>query len=301
MNVQLKNPITVVPWNGFSGAVTFTFDDGTESQAKNLNFLDEIPEAKVTFFVCTKAVYFGSGHREKHLEFAGKGHELGNHTVNHLNMTEPGVNFRTEISEAGRELRNLGLEITSFATPFCAQNEAVKDSINLEHFISRSCNGVGICDWDEEPDWMEIPSKDWPEKDGNVADFKKSIDDAVSGKWLVQLFHGVGGDWFSIEPKDLEELVRYAVAKNLWVSTFSQVGAYYRAHFAMERASAISTNSGIKVSWMSPHAHMPKSVPMRVRIENVNNRNVLQKGKIIKPNEDGSYTVEFMDSELALI
>lgn len=301
MNESIKNPVTVIPWNGYSGAVTFTFDDAVESQAKNLDFLNDIPEAKVTFFACTKANYFGEGNTAKHLEFVSLGHEIGNHTVHHKNLTEAGVDFEFEIQEAAKTLRSMGLDVTSFATPYCTQNDAVKAVINKEHFISRSCDGVGICNWEVEPDWMEIPSNAWPEKDGSVSEFKKAIDQAVLGKWQIQLFHGVGGDWFVIAPEDLETLIRYVVDKNLWVATFSQVGAYYRAHFAIERAVCEETSAGTKISWELPHAHMPKSVPLRVRIRDLAGKKVFQKDLQILPNDDGSYIIEFREQELTIV
>ena len=291
-------PITTVPWNGHKGAATFTFDDGLSSQTKNLTFLDNIPDAKVTFFVCTGTMGF-SNDSKPHLSYAEKGHEIGNHTVNHQNLTGNGVNYSSEISNAASTLRGMGLEATAMATPNCAQNTDVKNAINQEHFISRSCGGAGMTKWDSEPDWMEVSSNIWPDNGGSVANFKGSLDQAATnGQWQVQLFHGVGGDWYIISPEDIKTLIEYAVEKDLWVGTFSAVGAYLRAHFTIDKATATNTSTGFKVSWTSPHAHMPKSVPLRVKIQGVEGQTVSQKGKEVKPNSDGTYTIEFMALEL---
>ena len=289
-------PITTVPWNGHPGAASFTFDDGLHSQTNNLTFLDNMPDVSVTFFVCTNTMNFASN-SQPHLNYAKKGHEIGNHTMNHKNLTQES-NPSSEVSGAASKLRGMGLEATSLATPYCAQNQTVKNAINQEHFINRGCGGSGLTGWDNEPDWMQIDSHYW-QASSNVASFKSSSDQAASGsKWHVQLNHGVGGDWDVISAADIKTLIEYAVSKNLWVASFSTVGAYLRAHFTIDKATATNTSNGFKVTWTSPHAHMPKSVPLRVKIQGAQGQTVSQKGKEVKPNSDGTYTIEFMALEL---
>ena len=290
-------PITTVPWNGHPGAATFTFDDGLHSQTTNLTFLDNMPDVSVTFFVCTNTMDF-STNSQPHLNYAQKGHEIGNHTMNHKNLTEVS-NYASEISGAAEKLRGMGLEATSLATPYCAQNANVKNAINQEHFISRGCGGGGLTGWDNEPDWMQIDSHYWQANGSSVSGFKGSLDQAASGsKWHVQLNHGVAANWDVISAADIKTLIEYAVSKDLWVASFSTVGAYLRAHFTIDKATATNTSSGFKVSWTSPHAHMPKSVPLRVKIQGAQGQTVSQKGKEVKPNSDGTYTIEFMALEL---
>ena len=145
---------------------------------------------------------------------------------------------------------------------------------------------------------MAVGSHYWDSK-ATVAAFKSSSDQAASGsKWHVQLNHGVGGDWDVISAADIKTLIEYAVSKNLWVASFSTVGAYLRAHFTIDKATATNTSNGFKVTWTSPHAHMPKSVPLRVKIQGAQGQTVSQKGKVVQPNSDGTYTIEFMALEL---
>jgi peptidoglycan/xylan/chitin deacetylase (PgdA/CDA1 family) len=293
---SFAGPITTVPWNGHKGAVSFTFDDGLQSQAYNLTFLDDMPDAKVTFFVCTGVFDFGSDPNPL-LTYALKGHEISNHTKTHTDLTQSLSAF-DEISGAAKILRTIGLEASSMATPGCSQNAVVKKVIDQEHFISRSCGGTGVISWTVEPDWMEISSNLWLDE-SKVEDFKSGLDLAASAsQWQVQLFHGVGADWYAIQPSDIQSLIEYAVQKDLWVASFSTVGAYLRAHFTLDNAVADSTPGGFKVTWASPHAHMPSSVPLRVMIQGAEGKNVIQNGKEIKANDDGSYTIEFMALEL---
>ena len=290
-------PITTVPWNGHPGAASFTFDDGLISQTNNLTFLDNMPDVTVTFFVCTNTMGFGSN-SQPHLNYAKKGHELGNHTATHKKLTDNGVNLSSEIGGAASKLRSMGQEATSLATPYCAQNQTVKNAINQEHFINRSCGGDGLTSWDKEPDWMAVGSHYWDSK-ATVSAFKSSADQAASGsKWHVQLNHGVGADWDVISAADIKTLIEYAVSKKLWVASFSTVGAYLRAHFTIDKATATNTANGFTVKWTSPHAHMPKSVPLRVKIQGAEGKTVSQKGNVVEPNSDGTYTIEFMALEL---
>lgn len=290
-------PITTVPWNGHPGAASFTFDDGLHSQTNNLTFLDNMPDVTVTFFVCTNTMGFGSN-TQPHLNYAKKGHEIGNHTATHKNLTQ-NADLNSEISGAASKLRGMGLEATSLATPYCAQNQTVKNAINKEHFISRGCGGSGLMGWDTEPDWMQIDSHYWQQNGSTVSAFKSSADQAASqSKWHVQLNHGVGADWDVISAADIKTLIEYAVSKKLWVASFSTVGAYLRAHFTIDKAAATNTANGFTVKWTSPHAHMPKSVPLRVKIQGAQGKTVSQKGKEIKPNSDSTYTIEFMALEL---
>ena len=289
-------PITTVPWNGHPGAASFTFDDGLHSQTNNLTFLDNMPDVSVTFFVCTNTMNFASN-SQPHLNYAKKGHEIGNHTMNHKNLTQEG-NPSSEVSGAAQKLRSMGLEATSLATPYCAQNATVKNAINQEHFINRGCGGSGLTGWDSEPDWMQIDSHYW-QGSSNVSAFKSSSDQAASSsKWHVQLNHGVAANWDIISAADIKTLIEYAVSKNLWVASFSTVGAYLRAHFTIDKATATNTSTGFTVKWTSPHAHMPKSVPLRVKIQGAQGKTVSQKGKVVQPNSDGTYTIEFMALEL---
>ena len=93
-------PITTVPWNGHPGAATFTFDDGLHSQTNNLTFLDNMPDVTMTFFVCTNTMGFGSN-TQPHLNYAKKGHEIGNHTATHKNLTQ-NADLNSEISVAAK-------------------------------------------------------------------------------------------------------------------------------------------------------------------------------------------------------
>ena len=80
-----------------------------------------------------------------------------------------------------------------------------------------------------------------------------------------------------------------------------RVAAYYRAHFVIDKATSTDIDGGFKVTWKSPHSAMPKSVPLRVKIEGAEGKTVKQKGKEIQAESDGSFVIEFMDLELEVV
>lgn len=67
----------------------------------------------------------------------------------------------------------------------------------------------------------------------------------------------------------------------------------------MDAAESVNDGEGFSVSWKIPHEHMPKSVPLRVNIKtDIENAVVEQDGKVIKPESDGTFIVEFMAQSL---
>lgn len=293
-------PVTTIAWNGYAGAATFSFDDGLGSQITNLKpILDQMPDVHVTFFVT--GAYAFNQNKTGFGALAKAGHELGNHTSSHPHLTQ-GANLTTEITGFIQTIKgaDASVEVTTFATPYCESSSNVKNEVNKNHFMLRNCGGSGMFSWGQEPDWMNMDSHYW-QASSSVSQFSGSLNDAAGGKWHVQLNHGVGGDWDVISTNDIKTLIQTARDKKLWVGSYSEVGAYFRAHFTMDKAQSTTTSDGFKVTWTSPHSAMPKSVPLRVKIDVSSvgsNAVVEQKGKVISPESDGSYIIEFMALEL---
>jgi hypothetical protein len=214
------------------------------------------------------------------------------------------------------------INITSLATPFCENNDKVKNIIDTRHFINRDCGWHGRNEWDVEPDWLSIKAKIWTRSGASVNELLSSLDTAAfignfeganpwdvqikGGTWLVVLNHGVTddqGDDYAINPADIKKLFQHAIENKLWIAPFGTIGAYYRAHFIVDAAEATNTDNGYTVSWKIPNEHMPKSIPLRVKIDTKNvgeNAVVEQDGQKISPESDGSYIIEFMSKSLTV-
>ena len=293
-------PITTVPWNGYPGAVSFTFDDCEISQLNNLgDYFEKNQDIKVTFFLTGG---MNAGNQPKYFPMAAKGHEIGNHSKSHSDLTAAGANLKGEITEYKHTLESKGdFEVVSFATPYCYYNDAVEAEIAKEHIVNRNCQGATKYKWDEEPVWERISSDCYQ---GNTQQSKGNMSEAKKlNAWTVQLNHGVDGRGFGygIEPSDMISIMDEAKAQGLWRAPMGRVAAYYRAHFVIDKATSTDIDGGFKVSWESPHPAMPKSVPLRVKIEGADGKTVKQKGKEIQAESDGSFVIEFMDLELEVV
>lgn len=297
--VAYAAPITTVPWDGHPGAVSFTFDDSEISQLNNLGeYFEKNQDIKVTFFMTGG---MNAGNQSKYFPMAAKGHEIGNHSKTHSDLTKSN-DLKGEITDYKYTLESKGdFEVVSFATPYCYYNDAVEAEIAKAHIVNRNCQGAIKYKWDEEPVWERISSDcyqgDTQQSKGNMSEAKQK------NAWTVQLNHGVDGRGFGygIEPSDMISIMDEAKAQGLWRAPMGRVASYYRAHFVIDKATSTNIDGGFKVTWTSPHPAMPKSVPLRVKIEGAEGKTVKQKGKEIQAESDGSYVIEFMDLELEVV
>ena len=293
-------PITTVPWDGHPGAVSFTFDDCEISQLNNLGeYFDKNDDIKVTFFLTGG---MNAGNQPKYFPMVAKGHEIGNHSKSHSDLTAAGANLKSEITDYKHTLESNGdFDVVSFATPYCYYNDAVEAEIAKEHIVNRNCQGATKYKWDEEPIWERISSDCYQ---GNTQQSKGNMSEAKQkNAWTVQLNHGVDGAGFGygIQPSDMISIMDEAKAQGLWRAPMGRVAAYYRAHFVIDKATSTEIDGGFKVTWTSPHPAMPRSVPLRVKIEGADGKTVKQKGKEVKAESDGSFVIEFMDLELEVV
>lgn len=242
-----QNPVSFPHWNGFRGALSFTFDDAMESQILSLKPLLDKFGIKATFFVCGCSEFFQK-HPEEFAKLAQEGHEIGNHTASHGHLPQMDdedlqreiegfrQTLQCQLNDAGKI--NLGrdfhpVEITSFATPYCENSERVKRVIAQGHHLNRDCGGLIYNQWNEEPDWYSIRALAWHRKEQAVKSIKASIDKTEEGAWLTLLYHGVtnNDDPYAIDIRDMEEILRYAKSKHLWIAPFGTIGKYYQKNF----------------------------------------------------------------------
>jgi len=321
-------PLTTVPWNGHSGAASFTFDDAMDDQIQNLTpILEELPDVRVTFFLSNMG-----GNRVKaagagFAKLAKMGNEIGNHTNSHSQLPElsdaqlkaEAVDFADEIEKIMKE-NGAEVSVTALATPFCANNEKVSAVINQRQFINRDGGWYGPLNWDKEPEWLKMKARVWNSASAEEAQgMLNALDTAAYIKeykapeysgyeytgpsWVVFLNHGVSNDGgMSIPPTDIKNAFERALKNNMWVAPFSTVGAYLKAHFTLDAAEAQADGENFKVSWEMPHPHMPKSIPLKVTLNNsflkekgLEKANIVlvQDGNVIKPDENGAFTIEF--------
>jgi len=295
-------PVATVPWDGHKGAVTFTFDDGCPTHLTNVIPALDKRGIVGTFFLPGSSL---QSQRAQWIAAARRGHELGNHTSTHSNLTSlDSAGIVLEILDHAANLRAMdsSVEALTLAYPYCATDALIDDIAGRENLISRTCGGTARFPWATKPwNWMEATSL-------IVQDSATGLDalagiDAVtsSSSWLVTLNHGVGGDWLSAPTPVVEAMFDRAIAKGAWIGTYQQVAAYWRASATMDTTRATADAAGWSVSWQLPWKRSPRKVALRVRFDSTvfgKEFAVLQAGTGITPESDGSFRIDFLRGAL---
>lgn len=299
-------PVTTVPWNGHPGAVSFTYDDARTSQLPNLLPQLDSLKLKATFFVASAGTGGDFEQRKPDwIKVAQKGHEIANHTRNHGNVpADPAA--AAIITDMAAYLRGLdtSIQATSFAYPNCNVNG--KAGVGGESFIARGCGGSKN-PWDTQPsDWMNVVGLILTPGGGESGGLAALNAAKTGNSWTVMLSHEVRAnpDAYSVTPETNLKLLKAAIDGQLWIDTYSTVGAYYRAHFAMDAVVPAATAAGWTLAWTSPHPKMPKSVKLRVKLASATFGTdivVQQGGAAIAPEADGSYVIDFMRLSMTVL
>lgn len=303
-------PVTTVPWNGKTGAVSFTYDDARTSQIPYLIPQLDSLGIKATFFISIQNIGNFNARRAEWIQAARKGHELTNHTYAHANVNgSDGAAVTAMIKDMADTLRKIDTAIQSvtFAYPNCnlTANATAKNGVNAENFMARGCANPSL-NWGTQPaDWMNIPGEILGPTSANSA--VSRINAAkTNNRWYITILHDVtpeNPDQYSMTPANNLTMLNAAVAAGVWIDTYAAVGAYYRAHFIMDTAQAVVSGNGKKVQWVVPHARLPRSVPLRVRLDKAvfgDTLMVVQDGKSLPLQPDTSYIVDFMKPEFSV-
>lgn len=172
-----KEPDTEVPSN--KKRVALTFDDGPHpvNTVSILNLLDKY-DAKATFFMLGNRVDF---YPETAKKVAEKGHEIGNHTWDHKDLT---ILDREEINEEINRTTTvikqaIGQKPTAFRPPYGAMNDIVKDSTDVPIVLWT----IDTLDWKSHDAEAVLKIVQSNVKDGSIIlmhDIHKSTVEAVA-------------------------------------------------------------------------------------------------------------------------
>ncbi|HQF56626.1 MAG TPA: polysaccharide deacetylase family protein [Fibrobacteria bacterium] len=294
-------PVTTVPWNGYTGATSFGYDDTRPSQLSTaIPALDKLG-MKGTFFLTNGAGYKVSTSQSQWIAAGKNGHELASHTLGHQNTSEGD----DQIAKMVTLIQGLdpSFEAVTFAYPNCAVGG--QNTVGQVAFLGRGCQGIGSTNktyynWSagSEPTWMNILG--YCIQPSNAGEVKTFLDGAkTNNSWAPIFTHDVSTspDQYSATTSDHQAILQRAADNKLWVGTWAEVGAYYRAHFTMDKLTANSGAGPWNLKWTSPHSKMPKSVKLKVKLDAAtfgSDITVSQSGTVIPKNTDGSYTIDFM-------
>jgi len=296
-------PVKTVPWNGHKGAITFTFDDSYVSQLKYVVPALDKRGIHATFFMVGSS--WGEN-RDAWIQIARNGHELGNHTLTHASLGGlDSAGVEKEISGMADTLRaaDPSIQAITLAYPYCATTELIDRIADRQNIVARTCGWDPR--WNPRYGWFEPPTK-WMEANSfgitdtaTVRQALTEIDRADSaGSWFVTLNHGIMDNSYGpISDTAVEAMFDRALSRNLWIGTYQEVAAYWRASKTMDTVSAKASTNGWNLKWTSPHPRMPRSVKLRVKLDTSvfgTAPKVTQNGAAIAKEADSSYAIDFM-------
>ncbi|HET8813485.1 MAG TPA: polysaccharide deacetylase family protein [Solirubrobacterales bacterium] len=221
--------------------VSLTFDDGRADQIQAAHLLSERGMAG-TFFVITGRVGAAGYLSLAELEsMAAAGHEIGDHTVNHLNLLN--VNreeAERQVCNARVQLEAWGFEVRSFAYPQGGSNpeiEEVVENCNLNSARIASdlvspgaCSGCAYAETIPPKNPYKIRTPDSVKSDTSLAELKGLVNQAQEhgGGWVPVVFHRVCDECSaaSIDPATLAAFLDWLgseAANGVSVKTIDEV------------------------------------------------------------------------------
>lgn len=241
------SPPGAIAWpSKYSAAVSLTYDDAIPSQrtyaAAQLN-----AHGLVGTFFLKGASEDLLGHRDAWSALLTTGNELGSHTMHHpcdrkFDWVPKGFatqdydlpRMKAELEESIALLGQLGAKAPyTFAYP-CGEQTVGENGESYTGLVSDAflaARGFG-----SEP--ITSPSvtlENVPTQDGaqSLEELLALVDQAeATGSWLVLAFHGVGGDYLTVDLKVHDALLASLAERRetLWTATFGEVAAHIQSH-----------------------------------------------------------------------
>jgi peptidoglycan/xylan/chitin deacetylase (PgdA/CDA1 family) len=260
--------LKVLDWAGFTGAVSYTFDDANSSQISNYTAMKNAG-GHYTFYLQTGKSDAGNGIWKTALQ---DGNELGNHTSDHSNCTSASA-----IDSAQTFIKsNFGVTAYAFAAPNGASAcQTYSNKFLTNRSVSgNSSIGAGV-----------ISSFSWISADIPPAGAAASALAPITGKWRILCIHGFTGGsdgaYQAIPISSFTSAASSAVSGGSWVETITNVAAYQYGQ------NAIASKSGNSISWTLPAVFPPN---MCVRVTTTGGT-VTQNGAAVPWNSHGYYEI----------
>lgn len=296
-----QNPITVLPWNGHTAALSLTFDDGLPVHIETAIPAMAKRGLRGTFYLPSTALKSQDWHVA-----TAYGQEVGNHSVHHWHpaaLEAPQIS--TEVGEADYAIyRAVGVAPFTFAYPYGEITDVLKERVSQTYLAARTSDGDGFQPYmkpDSFPDWYSIPCQVAKTK-LSFAVYKAWVDVTLEdGAWSVLQIHGIGAKstgWQPMPEPTFYALLDYAQTKQstggLWVAGFGDVAAYWRAQKIFEGSVALRQELHWELRWLVP-PQFPSGITLLVTAPPYT---VLsQRGKKLEPTGE-VYKISFDAGEL---
>ena len=220
-NSNVIDTILIAKWlNNATSAFTFTWDDNNFSHPQIAEIL-ETYDFRGSFFVNPGFANWNDI-KELYGTMASNGHEIGNHTWSHLNLTSLTMeSLLFQINEPIDEITDAtGVYPVSFVQPFNASNPTVDSVIFINHLFARIRSHYP----------MDNRMRRSPISHHTITDFGNWINESVeNNKWLIIGAHGIdGAGWEPITSELLHQTCQLLEENQpeIWVGTLKEIAAY---------------------------------------------------------------------------
>jgi hypothetical protein len=198
--------------------------------------------------------------------------------------------------------KEFGVSLYTYAYPYTETTPEMEALVAKTHLLARGGWGQGQRDLkpDQEPDWMNLPSK-MTETNFPMSTYLSWLDDDLKdGAWTIFMIHGLEGTPWGYQPitrKVFTQILDEAQKRNLWIDTLLNVGAYFRAQKILEKASVETHPGEARYNWKVPGT-FPLETLLRIQVEPP--WVPYQKGKELVKGTDEKYLLEFNLGEMTL-
>jgi hypothetical protein len=285
--------LKVLPWAGFKGAVTYSFDDSNKSQFDNGAKILALNVPFTWFLQTGKSAESNNDFYHKAFE---AGHEIANHTESHGSGSAD-----TDIKNAQKFI-NDKYKVAAYTMAAPNGNTGTYNTVTKELFLldrGVSSKGVGPDDKVDDTLMLNFPTRvPDPGATGNGQIDMLTDAARTAGKWQTFCIHGFGGDGYN--SLDFQPWVTSVTAvktkADMWIGTFADVGAYFVGRQLVAKATPTAKDGGQEYTWTLPKIFPPKRY---VRVT-VDGGTVSQDGKALPWNEHGYYEVALDAGKLTI-
>ncbi|WP_437666256.1 polysaccharide deacetylase family protein [Sorangium sp. So ce1182] len=276
----------VIDWAGFSGAVTYTFDDVNSTQIQNYDALNGLG-VPFTFYVWTGKAEANDPVWPRAL---ADGHELANHTKSHSS------NDNGSDTDAATQFIKDKFSLTPF-TMAAPNGASVYTGIARTRFMINRGVANNLISPNDSTDPFTLPTF-IPPTGASTAVMDEQVTSArTAKKWRTFCIHGfTGGSDGAYQPIPLQAFVDHVKHVkdfgDVWIGTMENIGSYWRGQKAITSGTNMQAGSDTTYNWQLPD-NFPPGKYVRVT---VTGGTLKQNGVALPWNPHGYYEVA-LDAE----
>ena len=299
--------IRIADWlNDYKSACTFTFDDSDITHFEIANILDDY-NFKGSFYINPNRGDWDNL-KGMYQQLIKNGHEIGNHTYNHANLSKIQIDSIIYEISSGKKyiIEYLEVNPTSFTHPHSRTSEFIDSVLFSEHLFSRvSSNYAGKRLLYRNETMANRLVYGIGEK-SDVEKTKEIILNSINEKiWLIFLGHGMGKSKYQpISSEFLTNLCKFIKDKenDIWIGTLSEIALY--EHLKNEIILNIDINGNvvdIDITNIDKKYLIMNKLPITLKIKTDNKKIIIEKNTkydIKFDNIENNYLITFNLKEI---